>query len=582
MQAQYCALGCERFLNFTRGCPGVEWTLSPDAYSVAISGDCVEQCGLSNFPAGGWWHYTKFNEYFACLDRHAYSCDFWQVYRECSPMLEEMMYAFEILSFFCCLAVLCQLCKELSKGMLPQALFLCVIHNALQALLTEEGCNVWAKYILPKGVPSVVGTVVVRYVHIWLMVGGLIWSIVAAVVVLRITQRSKPCMVCAKYMTKHKAKFIALLELFLLAMCLLTILARFLIWRRFFYGLTIFAIVLSCLTVLCYAIPAIRARHMQRVAKAHQIQKDASQSSGERKFMLASNTLHTPRARPPTRVQVKPFLLLLGVVTFTYVPFVITYLIPAVKRTRSSYLTGWAFIELAGVWHFTAMMIIKWNIKAQKKKTVIKVYLRQDRLVGRRNLIITACHSFFRSPIDPFWYIATDPTLYGLSASEPEEENIVAGDFEQSSQGELIRWTKRPSRHAYASVRAAGLPLDKFELFVDVQVVDLFPLGCLRQVHAGYCMAMNLSKEDVEQKLQLEAIAKYEEASLLWKDAAVHWKPVSEERRTGSLPPEESLDRFENAQLCWAYEETLLKLKTTIAVLLRWKRLGGEVTNKDS
>lgn len=577
MQSENCALGCEIFHNFTQLCPGIENTFDPDAYSTVISGVCHEQCMLANFPAGKWWHYTNFTEYFTCFDRYEHECDYWKIYSACSPMLEEMTYAFQLLSFVCCLLILWSLYRELKKkSLLPLVLFLSICHNVFQALLSEEVCNVWAKHVLPKDAPNVAVTTVMRYVHIWFVVGALIWSVVAGMILLRITQTSKHCMMCASRVQQHKVKVIVAVELFLVSMCLFTILARYFLWRSFFYGLTVSCLIIFALAVVVYIIPACRAKHMQRIARAHQKQKD-SLSSGERRRMITSLEA---RPRPVDRVQIRPFFLLLGVFVITYFPFFIVYLIPASQRTRPLFLIAWTFVELVGVWHMIAMCIVKCSRNKGRNSRVMRVWLKQDRLVGKGNNVVTGSHSFFRSPIEQFWHITADTTPFGSSCGDPEEDHIVAGDFEQSSTGELIRWTKRPSKNPHYSVQSVGLPLDKFELFVDSQLEEFFPPETLSIVSSGYCFPVNLSLQEEEQKLQLEAIEKYEEASLHWKEAAVHWKPTSEDR-VNNLPSDEQFNRFEQAQLNWAYEETVLKLKAAIAVLLRWKR-GGRLSTVET
>jgi len=158
-------------------------------------------------------------------------------------------------------------------------------------------------------------------------------------------------------------------------------------------------------------------------------------------------------------------------------------------------------------------------------------------------------------------------TPFGLSAATREDEeevghHVVNGDVDQSPQGNLLRWTKRPSRNPLNSVRTVGLPLDTFQLFIDPQVEAMFPPTVLTPLYVGACLPMNIPlEENDEQRLKLSAIEEYETTSL-------HWKDLYEDR---ALPAD--ADTLEQAQRSWAYEEATLRLKASIEVLLRWQRM---------
>jgi len=149
---------------------------------------------------------------------------------------------------------------------------------------------------------------------------------------------------------------------------------------------------------------------------------------------------------------------------------------------------------------------------------------------------------------------------------DPPEDDVIAGDIEQSSKGTLLRWIKRPSRNPKNSVRNVGLPLEKFQMWVEGPLAHLFPEDTLCGLQTGFCFAVSISPREDEQRFQLKAIDDYEDAALLWK-------ALMEDR---VAPPDDDSDSnnnpFEQAQLAWAYEEAMLKLKAAIEVLVRWRR----------
>lgn len=586
MQAEYCALGCEIFRNFTRECPGIEYSLDPESYGMMVAGECTEQCAWSKYPIGKWWFHTNFDEYFACLDKNKRDCDFWEIKSECAPMYEEVVWGCQLLSLVCCVIVLSRMYKDIHKGWLQQTLFLSLVHNFFQTCITEECFNVFAKHIVSKGTPKTVVAIVVKYIHIWFILGGLIWSIVAAFALLRITHANNHWLSCSLNSWKTRIAFIVLIEFLLLGMAILSIIARFLGWRAFFDGLSIAAIVVGCLGLVCYIILACRAARIKRLARAKEKQrKDLSPPSGKKSLL----DLRLRRSRRTHVVIVSPFLLLIGVLVFTYVPFVLVYAFP-LPRTRTSQLIAWTSLDLVGVWNLISMFITYLSKCRQRaSNSFMRAWLRDGRLVEGKNSgssnnnnnanMIVGCRFFSRSLNEPFWKVSMFTTQFGMSccldetmgsgssggssSKNEEDEDCVVGDVEQSNQGELIRWTRRPRCPVANSLLVAGLPLEKFHLFVPLQLAQFFPDDMLVCLQHGFSFHANISpQEDEERRLQLQAVQDFEEASAMWRN-------LNEDRIVST---DEMTDQFEKAQLNWACEEAILKLKATIEVLLRWSR----------
>jgi len=112
----------------------------------------VDVCEDS-FAPGRWWHYTSVTDYFACVDERMSHCDYYEIDRACSPMYSDVIYALQLVSLCCSLLVLVRLAKELKKGLF-QLLFISVVHNVCQSIVTEQGYEVWAWYLLPKVISS--------------------------------------------------------------------------------------------------------------------------------------------------------------------------------------------------------------------------------------------------------------------------------------------------------------------------------------------------------------------------------------------------------------------------------------------
>lgn len=279
--------------------------------------------------------------------------------------------------------------------------------------------------------------------------------------------------------------------------------------------------------------------------------------------------LRARQKSPELRIQLRPFLLLLAVLMLTYIPFLVVYSQPLPMRTRTGYLTSWAFLELVGFWNFLGLLAVYFG-RGHMGSNLMRVWCRNERLVGRGNLAVVGSHSFVRKHHQQFWRINPEPSVFGAGCAVGDDsEYELAGDVEQSTKGALIRWMKRPSRFPHNSICAVGLPLEKFQLFVDSSLHSWFPPDALTPLPSGsgFAFAVNIVSQDAEQRLQVQAVEEYE-------DAATRWKGLHEDRSS----PEEPVNQFEHAQLNWAYEEAVLKLKACIEVLVRWKRSQANVS----
>jgi hypothetical protein len=308
-----------------------------------------------------------------------------------------------------------------------------------------------------------------------------------------------------------------------------------------------------CLGLLVFLLPLCKAIHVQRVAKAHQEKIEAS---------------FRPSRRTANRVQIKAFLLLFGVLLISYLPFIVFYSHP---RTRKTQTIAVIFIDLVGMWHFIGMLLSRWKKHKGASSTFwtssVKAWFKCEGLVAGRGALVVGPHSFSIAPRKSvkFLHISSDPLPhFGSCSSEMEEEDgLIKGDIEQSTQGTLIRWTKRPTRDLPNSVQLVGLPLNKFQLFVGMKLESFFPPGTLTPLHFGFCLPLAISlQDDALQKLQLSAIDRFE-------DAYLHWQTLHEDRAASERLS--LIHQFERAQADWAYEDAGLKLKATIEVLLRWR-----------
>jgi len=207
MEAQ-CIQGCELILNFISECPEVEHTLDPDAHTLGMTGDCVAQCLQFNYAPGMWWHFTGFTDYFACLDANKLDCDFWEIKRLCASKYDELSWAVQLASAISCIIVLTRLYKDATRGWFQKALVLSLVHHLIQNLFTEEAFNIWAEYVMPKNTPTTMGVITMRYMHIWYCLTGLLWSIVAAVALLRIISGSGHSTSCARFAKKNSIALI--------------------------------------------------------------------------------------------------------------------------------------------------------------------------------------------------------------------------------------------------------------------------------------------------------------------------------------------------------------------------------------
>lgn len=377
--------------------------------------------------------------------------------------------------------------------------------------------------------------------------------------------------------------FLVFVELVCVGMAAFSVVARYYLWRKFFEVLLIVCLVFLALGVACYIFTLLKARHMQLVVQ--EIYAKKARPNGTR-----------PRR---TRLQMLPFLLLLFVLFMTYFPFILIRSLP-IKLTMVTDRIAWISVDVVGIWNLLTMLIGLLIGALFERNTSSKAMLRNNSLVKKNNASITGTHSFSRLERENCWRVSPEVVPFGSSCQlDSDEQAPLIGDIEQSPQGVLIRWTKRASKHVHHSVVAAGLPLDKFQLFIDATLENLFPKEDLLPVRGGFCLVINVAPPGHEaHQRQLDAIREFEEASLLckalWHDQLVSLRdsrgrievqsadqPADDEDDSplqDIVVPDEPQEMLEQAQKDWAYQEARFKLSSSIQAVLRCRRVSEPVT----
>jgi len=141
-----CALGCETLLNYSHTCPNTMDSMCPDTYQLIKGGEsqCLDLCRNYAYDyTGNWIHYSHFDTYFSCFRSYQSHCDYWEIYRNCSPFEEIPIYCMQLISLICSLVMLFCLRREIRKGLLQQAWFMINVHSMFQGLFSEQGHIIW-------------------------------------------------------------------------------------------------------------------------------------------------------------------------------------------------------------------------------------------------------------------------------------------------------------------------------------------------------------------------------------------------------------------------------------------------------